>query len=376
MLTNKEIAKVFVQKASYNYDALRPIVFNMIDSVKPDLIKSQDRVLIKPDFLLPAEPRHAVLTHPHVVRTVAEYVLDKGACPIIADSPASGDFKKIFEMGGYKEALAGLDVECREFKKTVSVDIGEPFGMIDIAQEAIESDVVINLPKLKTHARMLMTLGIKNLFGCVVGPEKSEWYLKVGMDSALFAKLLVRIYQTVRPALTMVDGVLAMEGQGPGKSGVPRSLGLLVAGDNAAAIDVVTCNMLGINPEELSTNKEAIRSGEVDNSLHVSGDINITTDFDFPETGNGMYGPRRFHGVIRKHLMQRPVCDRETCKFCDSCRETCPEKAISSGRDNLFFDYNKCIRCYCCIEVCPHGAISTTEPLPGRLMKSLADVYS
>jgi uncharacterized protein (DUF362 family)/Pyruvate/2-oxoacid:ferredoxin oxidoreductase delta subunit len=376
VLTNKEIAKVFVQKASYNYDALRPIVFNMIDSVKPDIIKSQDRVLVKPNLLLPAEPRHAVLTHPHVVRMVAEYVLDKGARPVIADSPAHGDFKKIFEMGGYKEALSGLDVECREFKKTVPVDIGEPFGMIDIAKEAIESDVVINLPKLKTHARMLMTLGIENLFGCIVGLKKSEWYLKVGMDRALFAKLLVRIYQEVRPALTMVDGVLAMEGQGPGKRGTPRSLGMLVAGDNAAAIDVVICNMLGINPEELSTNKEAIRSGEVDNSLHVSGDINITTDFDFPETGNGMYGPRPFHGFIRKHMMQRPVCDQKTCKSCGSCREICPGKAISAGRDSLFFDYDKCIRCYCCIEVCPHGAISATEPLPGRLIKSLADVYS
>jgi uncharacterized protein (DUF362 family)/NAD-dependent dihydropyrimidine dehydrogenase PreA subunit len=376
LLTNEETAKVFVQKASYNYDALRPIVFNMIDSVKPDLIKSQDRVLVKPNLLLPAEPRHAVLTHPHVVRMVAEYVLDKGARPVIADSPAHGDFTKIFEMGGYKEALSGLDVECREFKKTVPVDIGEPFGMIDIAKEAIESDVVINLPKLKTHARMLMTLGIENLFGCIVGLKKPEWYLKVGMDRALFAKLLVRIYQEVRPALTMVDGILAMEGQGPGKRGVPRSLGLLVAGDNAAAIDIVICNMLGINPEELSTNKEAIRSGEVDTSLHVSGDINIITDFDFPETGHVMYGPRRFHGVIRKHMMQRPVCDRETCKLCGSCREICPVKAISGGRDNLFFDYDKCIRCYCCIEVCPHGAIHTAEPLPGRLMRSWADVYS
>ena len=138
----------------------------------------------------------------------------------------------------------------------------------------------------------------------------------------------------------------------------------------------VICNMLGINPEELSTNKEAIRSGEVDNFLHVSGDINITTDFDFPETGNGVYGPRQFHRFIRKHMLQRPVCDQNVCQFCGSCREICPVKAISGGRDNLFFDYDKCIRCYCCIEVCPHGAISATEPLPGKLIKSLADVYS
>ncbi len=341
----------------------------MIEANDPKLINGQDQVLIKPDLLQPAESRQAILTHPLVVKAVVEYVLEKGGRPLVADSPAAGKFNKIVETGGYKEALKGLDVECREFKKTVPVDMGEPFGVIDIAKEAIEADVVVNLPKLKSHAHMLLSLGLKNLFGCVVGLKKAECHSQVGIDRALFAKLLVRIYKAVRPGITIIDGILAMEGQGPGKGGVPRSLGQLVSGRNAVATDVVICSMLGIEPEQLPTNREAMASGEVDTALYVNGDINIINDFKFPDPGDFMDGQRSLSRFVRKHMLQRPVVNNEACRFCGTCWVCCPGKAISWSRENVTFDYDKCIRCYCCIEACPEGVIHAEEPLPGKLMR-------
>ena len=171
------MSKVIFKRTSYNYKTLKPILFEMIAALGEDLINKQDRVLIKPNLLMPAKPENAVITHPFVVRAVAEYVLSKGGIPMIFDSPATGSIEKIKVEGGYYKAFRGLDVEVKKFSKSIKVNIGEPFGSIEIAREVFEVDVIINLPKLKTHTGMLLTLGVKNLFGCIVGLKKPEWHL-------------------------------------------------------------------------------------------------------------------------------------------------------------------------------------------------------
>ena len=145
-------------------------------------IESGMRVLIKPNFLAPAAPERAMTTHPLVVRAVVEHVLGQGGRPTVADSPGRGSFERLLREGGYAQALAGLDVAVRPFRETVKVDIGAPFGRIDLAREAVQADLVVNLPKLKTHTMMLLTLGVKNLFGCVVGLAKPEWHMRSGID--------------------------------------------------------------------------------------------------------------------------------------------------------------------------------------------------
>ena len=243
------MSTVIFKKAAYRYKSLKPIIFEMIDSIAKDLITPRQRVLLKPNLLLAAKPEKAITTHPLVLRVVAEYVLEKGARPMIADSPPMVSFKKVLKEGEYEKAFRGLDVEFKAFEKSSPVDIGEPFGRIDIATDAMEADLVINLAKLKTHSQMLMTLGVKNLFGCIVGYKKPEWHVRAGIDRNMFAKLLVQIYRAVNPGLTLVDGIWAMEGQGPGKSGTPRRLGVMIAGRNAVEIDRAICRMLHLDPD-------------------------------------------------------------------------------------------------------------------------------
>ena len=251
------MSQVFVRPATYDEDVLRPLIFAMMDGMGGAQLDRSCRVLIKPNLLSAARPGHAVLTHPAVVRCVVEYCLDKGVRPIVADSPAIGSFETILRMSGIGEALAGTGVECRPFRDSVKVDVGEPFGEIDIAEEAVRSDVIINLPKFKTHAQMLLTLSVKNLFGCIVGFRKPEWHLRAGADRQAFARLLVRIGRTLRPAFNILDGILAMEGQGPGRSGVPRELGILMAGKDPFAVDSVACRVIGLDPEDLPLLKAA-----------------------------------------------------------------------------------------------------------------------
>jgi len=362
---------VFTRKATYDYDELKPVVFNLLDKTIPGLIKQNSRVLIKPNLLLPAEPEKGILTHPMIVRSVAEYVLKNEGIPLVADSPAMGSFEKIFTVGGFKDALEDLCVECREFKQSVKVDVGEPFGQIDLAEDAVSADVIINLPKLKTHAQMLLTLGIKNMFGCVVGLKKPEWHFKTGIDRSMFARLLVSIYNAINPDVTLVDGILALEGQGPGKRGTPRELGILIAGQNAADVDMTVCSMLGIPPEHLATNMEAKHAGASKGRLYIQGDFPLISGFQFPELSPLTFGPEPIHNIVRRHLLQRPVVDRQICDVCAKCWQYCPAKAIYRTSRQITFDYNRCIRCYCCIEICPQGAIYAKEPVSGKLLRML-----
>lgn len=365
------MATVFVRKASYDYAALKPLVSGLLERLDRSQIRSGSAVLIKPNFLAPAPPDRAMITHPLIVRAVVEYVLEKGGKPRVSDSPAMGSFERVLKEGGVADALKGLSVECRPFKESVLVDVGPPFHKIEIAAAAMRADVVINLPKLKTHTQMLLTLGVKNLFGCIVGLRKPEWHFRAGIDQEKFAEVLVRVFAAVRPQVTLLDGILAMEGQGPGKGGAPRPLGVIMASEDAVSLDAAVCGMLGLHADDLPTNRLAARAGLLAGDVAIDGDLPLITDMKLPAMTPLVFGPRPLHRFMRKHLVQRPVCDTERCRLCGECWKYCPARAIQPLPGGLRFDYDSCIRCYCCVEVCPHGALAARETPAGRLVRKL-----
>jgi uncharacterized protein (DUF362 family)/NAD-dependent dihydropyrimidine dehydrogenase PreA subunit len=262
----------------------------------------------------------------------------------------------------------------KPFKSIRKIDVGKPFGMIDIADDPFNADVIVNLPKLKTHSQMLLTLGVKNLFGCIVGLNKSEWHLRSGVDRDMFAKLLVRIHDAVKPNVTIVDGILALHGDGPGRSGKPKRLGVLVGGKNTHAVDAAICKMLKIPADRLSTHTAAKREGKIGATVNIHGDFKTVNDFVLPELGTMTFnGPKPLKSFMRNHLIQRPEVDKNLCKLCKECVKFCPADAISlfrrKGEGKIVFDYDICIRCYCCIEICPHGALRAKEPIAGKLLR-------
>ncbi len=364
-------SRVIIKSASYDYGTLRPLVFDMIDAFCGSMIGKGSRVVIKPNLLAPAAPERAMVTHPLIVRAVTEYVLGKGGLPRISDSPAMGGFERVLKESGIREALRGMEVEFREFRESVVFDTGEPFKEIEIARDALDADVLINLPKLKTHAQMGMTLGVKNLFGCICGLRKPEWHFRTGVNRQLFATLLVKIHYAISPAVTLMDGVLAMEGEGPGRSGTPRDLGIIAASDDACALDVSLCRMLGADPYDMPTNRAAREMGYAAGEIEVEGELPVVSDFRFPDVAPLVFGPPKLHGFFRRHLVQRPVPDESLCRQCGECGKYCPAKAISFEGGRLRFDYDRCIRCYCCIEVCPHAALRAAEPFLGRAVRRL-----
>ena len=366
------MAKVIVRKADYNYNQLKLVFFDMMDTLAGDQIKPGSRVLIKPNMLSAATPADAVLTHPLIIKAAVEYVIQKGARPQISDSPAIGSFERIVKVNGMKDALTGLKVDVIPFQDTRQVDIGKPYGKIDIARDALDADVIINLPKLKTHSQMLLTMAVKNMFGCIVGFQKSRWHMRAGVDSMAFARLLVAIHQAVRPSVSILDGILALEGEGPGKGGKPRHIGVLIGSCDSFALDTAVCRMLGIDCKSVPVLKIASEINLI-NSCEVEGELPTVYDFELPQTGGLIFGPRFLHNFLRRHTLPLPVCDNHLCELCSKCWTICPAQAIKSLEAGIEFDYQKCIRCYCCIEVCPHKALHSKETISGKIIRKFID---
>jgi len=366
------MSRVIVRKAGYQSDALQPLVFEMLDALGGAVIGRGCRVLIKPNLLSPATPEQAVLTHPAIVRAAVVYVLERGGRPLVADSPAVGSFEKILRLSGIGEALRGLPVECRPFARSVHVEIGEPFGAIDMAADAVEAERIINLAKLKTHTMMLLTLTVKNCFGAIVGYRKPEWHMRAGIDRRLFARLIARIALRLNPAFNLVDGIVALEGNGPGRGGSPKPLGVLLAGKDPFAVDAAVCRMLGLDPLALPVLKAAAALGHPPAEPRIDDDLPTIRGFKIPSLTPVVYGPQRLQGLLRRQLLRRPVCDGALCKACGDCWRICPAQAIAPEEIPLRFDYDRCIRCYCCVEVCPFGALATAEPLAGRIVRRVA----
>ena len=366
------ISNIQIIEATYDYETLKSKIYDILESYGLDRIKSGHSVLIKPNLLLSASWQMGITTHPLIVKAVSEFALSLGAKVQISDSPAIGTFRKILRHGGYEEALEGLDVKIAPFKDSEKINIGDPFGLVEVAREAVHADYIINLAKLKSHTQTLLTLGVKNMFGCIVGLRKPQWHLRAGADREMFARFLVRLYESLRPDVTIVDGILALEGLGPGKGGRPRELGMLIGGINAHSVDKTICTLLGVPPINLATVEQAQLLGVFDGEAHITGHMRIIDDFELPDLGPLTFGSDRFSRLSRRFLIQRPVPMNHRCKLCGECWKICPAKVIAHNDKGIHVDYLNCIRCYCCVEVCPYGAMVAKQPMIGQLLSKIS----
>jgi len=336
-----------------------------------NFVRRGDHVLLKPNLLYGKIPEKAVTTHPSIVRGMIQIVREAGGIPFIGDSPSIGSLVRAAEKAGIKRVADEMDCPLEEFDKPIlPPKRGENFfKQLEIDQKVLEADVVINLPKWKTHGMMLLTLGVKNLFGCIPGPRKALWHLRAGEDRKLFAQMLIDLYQIIQPSLTILDGIVGMEGNGPG-SGDPVQLGLVLASRDALSLDQVVCDLLRIPRKSLMTNQVALEEGMGRDGIEVVGerleDIRIP-HFRLPAPSAPNWDlPGFLQKVLKNALTSKPVVEEEVCNACNRCIEICPPKALDRKERGLFFDYGRCIRCFCCQEVCPEGAISIK---PGWALK-------
>ena len=364
------------KSAGYALPDLRHAVITLLEPIggMTAFVSSGERVLLKPNMLAAKGPDLAVTTHPALVRVVADLVREAGGIVLIGDSPGIGGFLRVAEKCGISGAARDSESALVEFNEAVELQGSGTFRSIRLARAYYEADKVINLPKLKTHEMMTMTCAVKNLFGAVIGAEKAGWHLKAGTSRQMFARLLLEIYQLKKPVLNIVDAIIAMEGNGPG-NGDPIRLGLLIAGSNPVAVDVIAGRLAGIPADLLHIELEAVSMGlpgALFKDIVLCGspfDMIPETRFKLPKGLDVQFGlPTFLTKALKSHLTSYPAADLDKCVLCGVCRDACPPAAITILNSALSVDNARCIRCWCCRELCPHDAMQTKR---GLLLRTL-----
>ncbi len=250
-------------------------------------VKPGERVLLKPNLLTGARPGKECVTRPEIVYCVAQLVRQAGGIPFMGDSPAFGSALGVAKANGYLPLIEELKLPLIEFHGDRYETVSNEFNHLRLSKEAMEADVVINLPKVKSHVQLTLTLGVKNLFGCVPGKMKAWWHMEAGKDRDRFGAMLVETARAIDPTLTIVDGIVGHEGNGP-SGGEPRRLNVLGASANVFALDRALVEILRANPAHVPTVAASQRLGlcpELDEILfpHLQPrDLQIA-DWQLPE---------------------------------------------------------------------------------------------
>ena len=347
-------------------------------------VRPGGRVLLKVNLVAGHPPERRVTTDPAIVRSVARQVLEAGGRPFIADSPGIESFTPAAERAGFMDAARDLGIPCVELSDPVPLPTvpGAVFRRIEVSRLALEADAVINLPKMKTHGQMLLTLGVKNLFGCVVGRRKASWHYDVGLSCERFAELLLDIYFGIAPALTILDGIVGMDGAGP-TSGDPHPYGVIAAAEDALALDFHLCRMMGADLEDFPL-WLAAKTRNLPQCALPPPPPPAAPPPDHRFHGTNIPAPRSlrllprlpFPRLWERALTSRPVHVPSLCVGCGRCEAVCAAGALKHSRRTLRFDYKKCIRCYCCHEMCPVRAIVFRESPAVRGLRALGSLIS
>lgn len=243
-----------IRATSYDSPALDASVTEVLAPLggMAAFVQPGQRVLLKPNLLTGARPTKECVTRIELVAAIARQVIVAGGQPFLGDSPAFGSARGVAEANGYGPLLESLNIPVVEFRGRRYDTASANFSNLRLGKEAMEADVVINIPKVKSHMQLTVTLGTKNLFGCVPGKMKAWWHMEAGKDRDRFGEMLVETARAIHPDLTIIDGILGHEGNGP-SGGEPRELGVLGASADVFALDRALVDILQVDPAQVPT---------------------------------------------------------------------------------------------------------------------------
>jgi uncharacterized protein (DUF362 family)/Pyruvate/2-oxoacid:ferredoxin oxidoreductase delta subunit len=339
-------------------------------------VSKGETILLKPNMLSPRSPDMAVTTHPEIVRAAIKLVKEAGGTPIVGDTPGGRATESVLTNLAQKTGIRSMcDEEGVEFVLLIeSEKVRFPQGVaaksFEIATWHSRVDGMISLAKFKTHSFTVLTGAVKNLFGLIPGLKKVDYHLRMQSADA-FSELLVDLAECVRPRLTIMDGIVGMDGDGPA-AGRPKEIGIVMASTNVHALDAFMTELVGADPDSVPTVAIARRRGLVSKDRHdlqvVGGDRTslAIADFKMPAApAPSRRIPRAFVWMFGELFSRKPVFSKKNCTLCGQCIEVCSAGALSKGADRPRIDRSLCFRCYCCSEVCADNAVRLRR-VPGR----------
>lgn len=348
------MTKVSIQRASYSSPEMEKLLLPL--GGMAHFVEKGDRVLLKVNLLSPREPEKAVTTHPEVVRAVAKAVKQSGGSPYIGDSSwgrfSEKGLRKAYRQTGLEAVSAEEDIPLNFDTGSSRLDLpqGKRLKRSSFCNFVLKADKIIALPKLKTHSFQYLTLACKIMYGAIPGLTKARYHAQFP-KRATFADMMLDVTLFLKPALYIMDGILAMQGQGPG-SGDPVEVGVLLAATDPVAMDIAVCTLIGIEPMALPVLKRAnlrkLWPEAVDFPILAPEDLGCQ-GFRLPNTADDLVTGQKTPG-------RKPVVT-EKCVACGDCEAICPKGAVQVREVRAVVDDSKCIRCFCCHEVCPEDAI-------------------
>ena len=374
------MSKVAVIKCeSYDYEKVREAVRRGIELIGGplDFVKPGEKILLNPNLLSADPPERCVTTHPAVFKAVAEVFKEAGANLTYGDSPGFHTPAAAAKKSGIAGAADELGIKFADFQNGEEITFHEGIQnkRFVIAKGVLEAEGLISLPKLKPHGMARMTGCIKNQFGCIPGPLKGEFHVRIP-DINDFSKMLVDLNRYLKPRLYIMDGIIAMEGNGP-RSGTPKKMGVLLFSSDPVALDATVCRLVDLDPEFVPTTKCGFDAGlgvYNESDIEIVGDkVSCFKDYDVTREP---VKPVRMVGALRhlvNVLVPKPYIIESKCVKCGVCVKMCPvnPKVVdwhNGEKDKApTYKYKRCIRCYCCQELCPEGAIKLKVPLIRRV---------
>jgi uncharacterized protein (DUF362 family)/NAD-dependent dihydropyrimidine dehydrogenase PreA subunit len=321
------------------------------------------KVVIKPNVLRSSTAQEHIVTHPSLLRAVVEKVEHMSpAAIVVGDNPglfSYGDNENSFKNTGLMEAAKGY---YKNFGDTTQHLAFHPDFMpeVGISKDILEADILISLPKFKTHGLTVMTGAIKNNYGILPGAQKARLHQIAGTPQR-FHEVIVEVFRLRVPDLFIMDAVMGMEGNGPASSDL-REIGLVLAADNAVALDGVVARMMGLDPGRLRflQKAKAMGLGDFDpQSIEIEGQMRILPDFKVPPLGGeAILGNPALQQLMQTKTRVRPQADPELCTGCGTCVEHCPVSALAMNENVPVADADTCITCFCCQEICPEKAMA------------------
>jgi len=375
------MAKVSIVKCTdYNSDVTKKVeeAMKLIQAEK--ILKKGQKVLLKPNILMGANPEKAISTHPKVMDALIVYLKKFNVKIYIGESSGMGapsGTDAAFKKSGIadvakKHAVPFVNFDSDEHK-VISVKGAKVLKSMQISKKLLEMDMVIDVCKLKTHMMTYYSGAIKNMYGVLPGRAKMHGHF-IGKSIKGFSNILLDVYMAKIPTLILMDGIVGMEGNGP-SNGSPKKTNLLLASDNGIALDIVASRIIGFKEKELIMFQLAKQRGLFPENITVLGEKNVSVPYKKPL--------KLFFDVnslasmtVFSFLRSGFDSDKSLCKKCGICISHCPEKTIYWKKGYPYFDKKKCIMCYCCHELCPYHAVLLKKSFVAKVADKILKRYN